>query len=57
MQHRWDMKPNVISRMGYEKKLKSDKGYEIFGKILNLHSSPLPGIINDRSLSIPNKFS
>ena len=38
------MKPNTISRMGYKKKLKSDRGYEIFGKILNLPSSPLPGM-------------
>ena len=51
MQHRWDMKPNIISQTGYEKKLKSDRGYEIFGEILTFPSSPLPSIINDRSLN------
>ena len=50
MQHCWAMKPNIISWMGYEKKLESDRGYEIFGEYLNFPSSPLPGIINDRSL-------
>ena len=43
------MKPNIISRMGYEKKMESDRDYEIFGEYLNFPSS-LPGIINDRSL-------
>ena len=51
MQQRWAMKPNIISQMGYQKKLKSDKAYEIFGKILNFPPSSLPGIITDRSLS------
>ena len=35
MQHWGTMKPNIIPRMGYEKKLNSDRCYEIFGKILN----------------------
>ena len=57
MQHRWAMKPNIISRIGYEKKKKSDRGYEIFGEILNFPSSPLPGIINDHSLIKHCNFS
>ena len=51
MQHRWAMKPNIISRMGYGKKLKSDRGYEIVWQNFEFPSSPLPGIVNDHSLS------
>ena len=44
------MKSNIISRMGYEKEPEIWQGYEIFGKILNFPSSPLPVIINDPPL-------
>ena len=42
------MKPNIISRMGCEKEFEI---FEIFCEYLNFPSSPLPGIINDRSLT------
>ena len=40
-----------------KKKFKSDRGYEIFVKILKLPSSPLPSIINDRSLTMTAALS
>ena len=38
--------------MGYEKTPEIWQGYKIFGKMLNFPSSPLPEIINDRSLNM-----